>query len=161
MNVKAVTCYLAELKCLAVLPCHLPAVIFGMSYQTPVKFIVCPCKGVVTSNKTAHAFLSNLSDKDHFQMRDFGIVGACRGGIKGLTEWWRASPLPNCIIFFQSGFEILQQVFSVTYSTLMVTQEYNLQDQLYHNLLNDSQSAIRIHWSQVHFPHISRLIRFW
>ncbi len=36
--------YLAEFQSRAVLPFHLPTVIFGMSYQTPVKCIVCPCK---------------------------------------------------------------------------------------------------------------------
>lgn len=36
--------YLAEFECGAVLPFHLPTVIFGMSYQTPVKCIVCPCR---------------------------------------------------------------------------------------------------------------------
>ena len=48
--------YLAELESLAVLPFHLPAVIFGMSDQAPIKFIGCLCEERATFNKTADAF---------------------------------------------------------------------------------------------------------
>lgn len=120
---KAMIRYLAEFKCRAVLPFHLPAVIFGMSYQTPVKCIVCPYKEISTStlNKTAQVFNSDLSDKDHFHMRDFGMVRACRGDQR-INKVMTCIPFPDCIVFFQSGFEIIWQGF-VTYSMQMVTQE--------------------------------------
>lgn len=35
--------YLAEFQCSAVLSFHHPAIIFGMSYQMPVKCIIYPC----------------------------------------------------------------------------------------------------------------------
>ena len=50
--------YLAKFKRRAVLPLHLSAVIFGMSYQTPVKCIVRPCEDAAklnTLNKTVPA----------------------------------------------------------------------------------------------------------
>lgn len=58
--------YLAESERGAVLPFHLPAVIFGMSYQTPDKCIVCPCEeatveDVSMTDESADAFHSDLS----------------------------------------------------------------------------------------------------
>lgn len=63
--------YLAEFQSLGVLPFHLPTGIFGVSYQTPVKYIVCPCEEVATINKT-NDFNYNPLDKDDFQMRHWG-----------------------------------------------------------------------------------------
>lgn len=46
--------YLAKFKRRAVLPLHLSAVIFGMSYQTPVKCIARPCEDVAKLNTYIH-----------------------------------------------------------------------------------------------------------
>lgn len=78
--------YLAEFERGAVLPFHLPAVIFGMSYQTPVECIVCPCEEAATcvsmTDEAADAFHSHLSGQEHPQIGDFSIAG----GMKGLTK---------------------------------------------------------------------------